>query len=332
MSKKRKDKPLTVARRLSGSAATSFLESTCREEGLVDHDAVALPTLTFLSGDALGKEIPLVRAQLTLGRGEESDILIMDPLVSRRHVRLSTRVLVGRNLQRRPKVLLEDLGSKNGTLVNYRHVRKAVLHPGDKISLGGVILKFEYRDMADQNFYEQLHRLANFDHLTGIYNKASITRILSEEAHKTQRYSRRLSVLLLDLDHFKKVNDTHGHHCGDRVLRAAGATLRRTIRRQDSAGRFGGEEFLIVLPETGLQGALRVAERIRKAIENTAGKESGIGSTVTVSIGAASSAASPADAARLLEFADAALYKAKAEGRNRVEIWKQPAAPPVPQR
>src|SRR5262249_6827655 len=147
---------------------------------------------------------------------------------------------------------------------------------GDKISIGDTILKFEYKDLADQSFFEQIYRLATTDGLTSLLNKVTITRILSEEIAKWERYHRRLSLILLDIDNFKPLNDRYGHLTGDRVLRSVGGVIRRNLRQQDKAGRFGGEEFLIVTPETGARGAAQLAKRIRVEIQTRVAHECGL--------------------------------------------------------
>jgi diguanylate cyclase (GGDEF)-like protein len=227
--------------------------------------------------------------------------------------------------------VLQDLGSKNGTLVNYRRVRSAVLKPGDKIILGKIILKFECKDVADQKLYDEIYRLATEDSLTGLLNKASITRILADELDKRERYGGKLSILLMDLDHFKSLNDLHGHLAGDRALQVAGTILQRNLRRQDRAGRFGGEEFLIILTETGMPGAAASAERIRADLEKSAASDIGLANPLTASFGAATFPEDGAFCENLLEHADQALYRAKARGRNRVEPYRENNEPAVQQ-
>ncbi len=295
-------------------------ESTIKNSGIFSEHSCVIPTLTFLSGDALGKELPILHHQVTIGRGEDSDILIADQSVSRKHVQITCRKLFKEGDSENVKVVLQDLGSKNGTLVNYRPVRTVVLKPGDKICLGRVILKFELKDVADQKLYDEIYRLATLDHLTGLLNKFAIIRFLSEELNKKLRYEGDLSVLIMDLDHFKSLNDTHGHLTGDRALQVAGAVVQRNLRLQDRAGRFGGEEFLIILPETGLRGAAASAERIRADLEKSVGDEIGIASPVTASFGIAADPQDGSDCGTLLDHADKALCRAKAKGRNRVEL------------
>ncbi len=298
-------------------------ESTMKNSGLFGGRACRVPMLTFLSGDALGKELPLVHQQVTIGRGNESDLLVMDPSVSRKHLKLTCRKIISKAGGEDIRVVMEDLESKNGTLVNYRKTRRAVLKPGDKICLGRVILRFDYRDLADQSFFDEIYRLATSDGLTSLLNKSAIMRVLSEELIKHHRYCRPLSLVVLDLDDFKSLNDTFGHLMGDRALQALGEIVRRNLRRQDKAGRFGGEEFLLVLPETGARGAASLSERIRRDLEESLAEKLSLPRTVTASFGVACCAANRYDTEHLIAEADTALYRAKARGKNRVEVLRK---------
>jgi two-component system, cell cycle response regulator len=297
--------------------------NTLKSSGIFGSGSAFIPTLTFLSGIALGKEIPLVKRELTLGRGSECDVLIADPAVSRKHVQICCREILKNGEEPKLKVVLRDLGSSNGTLVNYRSVRRVILRPGDKIFLGKTILKFDHRDLAEQSFFDEIYRLATTDSLTSLLNKASITRTLSEEIADAMRYRRWISVILMDLDGFKSINDLNGHLAADRVLQNVARTLQTATRRRDRAGRFGGDEFLIILPETGAKGALQVAERIRKTIETSISSELNLSFPITASLGIAVCRTGSPDSESLLEHADAALYRAKSLGRNRTEVWKK---------
>jgi len=166
---------------------------------------------------------------------------------------------------------------------------------------------------------EELERLANFDSLTGLYNRRAILRRLDEEIKHANRYREELSLSMVDIDHFKKVNDQYGHLTGDDVLEKLATLLRQNIRGPDSVGRYGGEEFIIILSKADLSAALVVAERIRKAIEMAEMKDSeGSVFGITVSLGL-SSYRPGEDKYSLISRADDALYKAKENGRNRVE-------------
>jgi len=299
-------------------------ESTIESSGLFGKSSAFIPTLTFLTGPALGKEIPLIQRQLTLGRGNECDIMIPDAAVSRKHLQIDCRKILRKGENPALKVVLRDLGSRNGTQVNYNTVRRAVLKPGDLIALGGIILKYDHRDIAEQAFYEEIYRLATTDSLTQLLNKASILRFLSEEISGNARKRRKIAVILADIDGFKSMNDLFGHLTGDRILQTVAGLFKSSLRDRDRAGRFGGDEFLIVLPETGPKGAARLAERIRSVLEKSISKKLGLTLSVTLSMGVASGYAHKIASEDLIEQADIALYRAKSLGRNRAEVWKKP--------
>lgn len=164
----------------------------------------------------------------------------------------------------------------------------------------------------------ELEKLARTDSLTGLLNRQHLMERLEEEMDRTFRYERPLSLMIIDLDHFKDVNDSHGHLVGDAVLKSAATMIVRTLRKTDFAGRYGGEEFCVVLPETGLKGATGLAERLRKSIEGSRHPlDDGTELTITCSIGVAE--ASCRNIEETIAVADAALYLAKRSGRNRVE-------------
>ena len=282
-------------------------------------DRMYLPALRLMRGGSQERDVPILKGQLIIGRGEESDIPIQDPSVSRQHLLLSCRRVVDRNGRQEFRVLLKDLGSTNGTLVNSRRVQRAVLRSGDMISLGQALLRFEYRDLAESDFYKQVCRMATSDSLTSLWNRPTIMKILSDEVARGNRYERPLSVLFVDMDDFKSLNDTCGRGLGDRVLKSVSRILRRNLRRQDNAGRWGGEEFLIVQPETNLRGAALSAERIRNEIEKIIAPALRIERSVTASVGVASFTAGEDPEEALLRRADTALKRAKALGKNRVE-------------
>jgi two-component system cell cycle response regulator len=282
-----------------------------------------IPTLTFLSGPSIGKEIPLVHRQVTLGRGHDCDIVVADPSVSRRHLQISCRKIVKKGEIPKLKVVLKDLNSKNGTLLNYTSASKAVLNPGDKIILGRIILKYEHRDLAEQQFFEEIYRLATIDNVTSLYNKTAITRILKEEIADSVRNRRWVSVVLVDIDRFNSLTDIYGLLKSDRILQMFADVIRLMIRRRDKVGRFGRDEFLIVLPETGERGAVRLAERVRSRLESSVGADLELNDTVTASLGVASKLVVDANPEELLDHADTALFRSKSLGRNRVEVWKR---------
>jgi diguanylate cyclase (GGDEF)-like protein len=166
--------------------------------------------------------------------------------------------------------------------------------------------------------YEQAERLATTDGLTGLLNRRTFNGQLQRRLREAQRYNRPLSMLLLDIDHFKKVNDTYGHPAGDAVLRGVAQLLQNQARETDIVARFGGEEMALILPETDGRGALAIAERIRKGVAAAAHPTEQGNLRVTASIGLATWPGAAPDADTLVEAADKALYRAKEGGRNRV--------------
>jgi diguanylate cyclase (GGDEF)-like protein len=168
--------------------------------------------------------------------------------------------------------------------------------------------------------HEQVSEQAVTDELTGLSNNRRFRELISKEAARSQRFGHELSLIMLDIDDFKRVNDTHGHLQGDEVLRTIGVVLASESRGVDEPARYGGEEFAVALPETGLEGALELAERIRARIESEAiPRIDGTGTLkITASVGAASMPASTDSARGLIAAADAALYEAKRAGKNRV--------------
>lgn len=180
------------------------------------------------------------------------------------------------------------------------------------------------QDVTDRKAVErELERLARIDQLTGLPNRSHFMSLAEQELARTSRYGGEMSVLMVDVDNFKAINDTHGHQIGDRVLQAMGHVFRRTLREVDFVGRVGGEEFAIVLPQTGVMQAFEAAERLRRAVEQTEFPlDHGLPLYVTISIGMTSNASAQANIDTLLSRADKALYEAKGEGRNRVCIFE----------
>lgn len=158
---------------------------------------------------------------------------------------------------------------------------------------------------------------ATRDGLTGTYTHDYIEHDLDREFQRARRYSLPLSVLFIDIDDFKRFNDTYGHKVGDRVLAMVGESLRRCIRKIDSVGRYGGEEFLVVLPHTARQNAMKIAKKISREIKEASSKKDSLPEGVTVSIGVAELDQSMKDAFVLLDRADRAMYKAKIQGKDR---------------
>lgn len=276
-------------------------------------DALAAPAewaLVAYAGAALGRIFPLIPGETLIGRASQVQVALLDSEVSRHHARLTLE---------KGRIELEDLGSTNGTLLNGERLKgSAVIQAGDRLSIGGHVLKLVALDALERAFHETLLDLSTKDPLTGLANRSSALSELQTRFGLSLRYDRPLSVAVCDLDRFKQVNDAFGHGAGDFVLRVFGERLAATLRGPDLAGRIGGEEFLVILPETDMGGALPFAERLRKALASMAVPLPGGGLEVTCSLGIAERLPGDLDAGQMLARADAALYRAKAGGRNRV--------------
>ncbi len=267
------------------------------------------PFLILLAGDEAGKMIRL-EGEVTIGRSPKAFLQLTGEGVSRLHARLFRNGGI---------TYVEDLGSTNGTFVNGERVRGAVaLSDGDKIQVGAsFLLKFSLQDALEQSFQQQLYEAALRDPLTKVFNRRALTdRLETELAHLTRHHTE-LSVMIFDLDHFKRINDTFGHLAGDHVLRSFAKLVDGMTRREDFFARYGGEEFVMLCRATNLEQGRQLGERIRMAVEREHILFEGRPVPVTVSIGVAS-AAPRATPAEVLTVADAALYRAKEGGRNRV--------------
>lgn len=294
----------------SSGAYASEMPTTVRLRE--DGDQLLVPewALVAYAGVALGRIFPLAPGVSLIGRAPDSQVALLDSEVSRQHARLT--LAEGR-------IHLEDLGSTNGTRINGERLDgTAELRVGDRLAIGGHVLKLVALDVLERAFHETLLDLSSRDLLTGLANRGAVLGELQARFGLSERYDRPLSVVVCDLDRFKAVNDSYGHGAGDFVLRTFGERVANTLREADIAGRIGGEEFLMILPETDLTGAIPFAERLRKAVADTPMPLAGEGLAVTCSLGIAQREPGDQDAGQLLARADAALYQAKAEGRNRV--------------
>lgn len=169
----------------------------------------------------------------------------------------------------------------------------------------------------------QLEKLSMTDRLTGLMNRGTWENLIDAEFERNRRYGNSVTLVMFDIDHFKPVNDTHGHLAGDEVIKFTANVLMENLRQSDYAGRYGGEEFGIILPETDAPGALTICERIRQAIANSTVNTSGADIRYTVSIGIAPLTDNPENYMQWLKQADEALYAAKKNGRNKVVVHEQ---------
>ena len=282
------------------------------------------PALVFLNGDLLAVPIPLEREEVILGRALEADVRVNDTRVSRQHARITT---VEDRESGKKQYVLTDLGSTTGTQLNRQAVIQDTLQHGDKITIGRHILRFELLDEIDREYQHQIWRLLAHDDLTGLLSSRSFFSELRREVAKAKQAGNEFCVLMMDIDHFKAVNDTYGHLTGSKTIEEIGLCITRTLRTGDAAARFGGEEFAAFLLDANLQQAVVAAERIRKAIEQQPfsvikkGKPSGI-HHVTMSLGIATYPTDSSDPIELVEMADSALYRAKRMGRNQTCAYR----------
>lgn len=216
-------------------------------------------SLVQIYGPSLGSRYVLDKAEITIGRDASNDIVLDNVSVSR----------AARLLCHDGRVVLEDLGSTNRSAVNDQGITNADLRNGDIVKIGSVILKFLTGGNAEALYHEEIYRLTISDGLTGVPNRRSFDNFLEREFARAKRYERPLSLGMFDLDHFKLVNDHHGHLAGDYVLGRLVSTLRTLVRREDLLARYGGEEFAIVMPETRLEKAEMFGEKVRSLVEST---------------------------------------------------------------
>lgn len=269
--------------------------------------------LVVIQGREIGRDYRLRRRSLVLGRDPEADIPIPDESVSRRHARIEVQPGPGGEPQ---QYWITDLQSTNHTFVNGQAVEKTELRDGDKIQLGDTILKFALLDEIDSRFHREIRERIRYDSLTGLLTKDSLFLAMEMELKRAKAYRLPLSVLMMDLDHFKSVNDTHGHLMGSHVLAEVGRLIRENLRVVDVSGRYGGEEFTSYLSETRAEKAVAVAERIRKAVARETFQYGGTCAQITISIGVACFPDHGRDVTSLIASADISLYRAKNSGRN----------------
>jgi diguanylate cyclase (GGDEF)-like protein len=290
----------------------------------------------FLRGELLAVPIPLERSEVTLGRALDADVRINDTQASRLHARIRTE---HDEATGEVRYRLIDLGSTNGTLLNGKPIDEAFLKDGDKFVIGDQLIRFEMLDEIDREFQQQIHRLLVHDDLTGLLTSKSFFSELRREAARAEAEARPFCVLMMDLDHFKDVNDKYGHLAGSETLEEVGAVIKSSLRAGDVGARFGGEEFAAFLLDADYAQGMVAAERVREAIEKHEFPAVRRGSPdvsgplthrMTISVGVAAFPNDASDPIQLVEKADSALYRAKRSGRNRVCAYRP--SKPVPRK
>ncbi len=274
------------------------------------------PYLIVLSGKSVGRMFKLNPGEVLIGRSPDCDLMLDDDGVSRKHARLICRP--------DGTVSILDLGSTNGTWVEAERMDLHRLQDGNRIQIGSAtILKYGYQDSVEEKFVSQLYESATQDGLTGIYNKRFFLDHLKQELAWHQRHGHPLTLILFDIDFFKRINDTYGHQAGDFVLKRLAKVCGGQVRTEDILARYGGEEFAVILRQTESKQATVLAERIRRAVEGArfdySAENRVVSIPVAISVGVAELDPTMIEPAALIEAADRYLYKAKEGGRNRVE-------------
>lgn len=278
------------------------------EKAAVDHEQACL-VLIYPPGSELGKRYPLRGPEeVVIGRGADCGIQVDRDSVSRKHAKVTR---AGELWQ------VVDLGSTNGSYVNDAQITQCSLRDGDLLKIGNAIFKFLVGGNIESSYHEEIYRMTIVDGLTQAFNKRYFIENLEKEIPRCTRHQRPLSLLMFDIDHFKKINDEHGHLTGDFVLREMARRIRTRVRKEEVFARYGGEEFALVLPETAHEQAMKVGEDIRRLVEGERFDFEGDHIPVTISIGVGTIVNEVAPDA-FIKVADDNLYKAKKSGRNKV--------------
>ena len=270
-------------------------------------DGAASACLVVIHGQDLGHRVELDGRPLVIGRSPDVELTIDHRSISRRHCRI---------WRDDDGYRIRDLDSTNKTFVNEAPIVEAQLHDGDHIGVGDSVLKFMERGSIEARYHEELYQLATSDPLTGLYNRRQFQELVEKEILRATRHARPLALALVDIDHFKAINDRHGHLAGDSVIRGIAQILKQNARAEQLIARIGGEEFAILYAEQSLDDALAAAERLRALVQAQPFDLGGERLRVCVSIGVAQWRAG--SLSELMRAADAQLYRAKREGRDRV--------------
>ena len=258
----------------------------------------------------VGRSFRLEKDECLIGRSEDADVCLDDEGVSRHHCLVTVRP--------DGSARVEDLGSTNGTFRNGERIQACDLYDGDKVQIGSsAVLKFAYQDHFDEELLNFLYDASTRDPLTGAFNKRYLVESLEKDIAFARRHQTPLSIILFDLDHFKRVNDTWGHLAGDFVLKRVVEVLGAAIRGEDVFARYGGEEFVLVARDCTLERATALADRLRAGVEGADFVFEGARIAVTVSAGVGTTdGIGIITADELLAEADRCLYQAKDAGRN----------------
>ncbi len=292
------------------SSMTQFLPSNALQASEEAETRTGCLTVIRGGGHDLGKNL-VIEQEIVLGRGRGCDLVIGDFGASRRHCRIARRA--------EGSYILEDLGSTNGTSLNGARVKGPwVLSDGEKIFVGQTVIRFSLADEMDLKFTGEVKQLLGTDPLTGLESKRQFDDALDYTVTEARRVKDHISLLMMDLDGIKKINDTHGHLFGAFTIQQAGHIIARVVGGDGRCCRFGGDEFTVFLPKHDKEKASALAERIRTEVESAGLVKDSIPLEPTISIGVATLPEDGIDVLQLIASADKALYQAKAEGKNKV--------------
>lgn len=301
---------------MSDDNATLVIRDIKAALAAADEEAKAKPAcLLVVGGELNGNIYDLMPGETVAGRNPDCPIPLDFQGISRRHFMIEVTE-AGANIR--------DLESSNGTYVNNEKI--SGVHPlnrGDMVKIGSIAMKYLPKGDTERLTYDKLHEDANTDGLTKCYNKKYFNDALEQEVKKSKVTGKPLTLIIFDLDHFKKVNDVYGHDAGDYVLKEKARLIRdQGIRQGDIFARYGGEEFTIILPNTNLKQGFEIAERLRKLIEKHDFIYEGKRLPITSSIGIADYRQGISNGTDLFKRADSAVYKSKEGGRNQVNFFK----------
>ena len=279
--------------------------------------------LVVINGVDLGKKYSLAQNQTIIGRSSKVDIQIDEDSISRNHAVIENDG---------DMILIRDLKSTNGTYVNDKPVDERSLRDGDQVKIGRTIFKFLSGSNVEASYHDEIYRLTTTDGLTQVFNKRYFLQEMERELSRCLRYQRDLSLVMIDIDHFKPVNDTYGHLAGDHILKQVAQRIVRSIRRDDIFARYGGEEFILLLPEIEKAMAVKTAEKIRRNIAEEPFTFDNVDIPITLSMGVSdireylTNSGMKGDAPEnhevnafaFIKISDDRLYLAKEGGRNRV--------------
>ncbi len=271
-----------------------------------------VPYVVVLAGDSVGKVIRLdPKKAMRAGRSRECEICFDCENISREHAVFE--------LDHEGQTLISDLGSTNGTIVNGKKVKSTLLQDGDRICLGNVILRYSVKDDLEFDFQQELYDKATRDALTGAFNKRYFMETFYKEFSFHKRQKMPLSLIILDLDDFKRLNDTYGHVNGDIVLKSLARELISCMRHEDVFARFGGEEFVALFRFTPRETALTITHKLLELVRSMQFSTPSVEFTTSATFGVATleegNFESPEE---MLMAADQKLYIGKSRGKNRV--------------